>query len=227
MIISISQPTFFPWIGYFNIIQNSDVFVFLDNVKFEKHSWQMRNRIKNVSKNSDSEVWVFVPTKEVKNDTLIKDVVIDNSKNWKQKHIKTLKNNYSKSFEQIKFLTQIYDSEWDKLAKFNIESITKCCQYLGIKTELIRASDLSATGKKSELVLNICKELNADEYFATIGSKDYLEYYRDDFEDAKIKLTYHNYMHPIYKQKGNKFLPNLSILDLILSEIENAYKFIN
>ena len=98
---------------------------------------------------------------------------------------------------------------------------------IGIKTKLIRASDLSATGKKSELVLNICKELNADEYFATIGSKDYLEYYRDDFEDAKIKLTYHNYMHPIYKQKGNKFLPNLSILDLILSEIENAYKFIN
>ena len=226
MIIGIAQPTFFPWIGYYNIIKNSNMFFFLDNVKFEKHSWQMRNRVKNSSKHSDSEVWMSVPTKGVTNNTLIKDVIIDNTKNWKQKHVKTLKNNYSKSFQEIKFLTQIYDNEWNKLADFNIESITKCCQYLGIKTKLIKASDLLATGKKGDLVLNICKELNADEYFSTIGSKDYLEDYRDSFEDARIKITYHNYTHPIYKQKGNNFLPNLSILDLILSELDNAYKFI-
>ena len=226
MIVGIAQPTFFPWIGYYNIIKNSNMFVFLDNVKFEKHSWQMRNRVKNSSKHSDSEVWMSVPTKGVTNNTLIKDVIIDNTKNWKQKHVKTLKNNYSKSFQEIKFLTQIYDNEWNKLADFNIESITKCCQYLGIKTKLIKASDLLATGKKGDLVLNICKELNANEYFSTIGSKDYLEDYRDSFEDARIKITYHNYTHPIYKQKGNNFLPNLSILDLILSELDNAYKFI-
>ena len=226
MIVGIAQPTFFPWIGYYNIIKNSNMFVFLDNVKFEKHSWQMRNRVKNSSKHSDSEVWMSVPTKGVTNNTLIKDVIIDNTKNWKQKHVKTLKNNYSKSFQEIKFLTQIYDNEWNKLADFNIESITKCCQYLGIKTKLIKASDLSAAGKKGDLVLNICKELNADEYFSTIGSKDYLEDYRDSFEDARIQITYHNYTHPIYKQKGNNFLPNLSILDLILSELDNAYKFI-
>ena len=226
MIIGIAQPTFFPWIGYYNIIKNSNMFVFLDNVKFEKHSWQMRNRVKNSSKHSDSEVWMSVPTKGVTNNTLIKDVIIDNTKNWKQKHVKTLKNNYSKSFQEIKFLTQIYDNEWNKLVDFNIESITKCCQYLGIKTKLIKASDLLVMGKKSELVLNICKELNADEYFSTIGSKDYLEDYRDSFEDARIQITYHNYTHPIYKQKGNNFLPNLSILDLILSELDNAYKFI-
>ena len=226
MIVGIAQPTFFPWIGYYNIIKNSNIFVFLDNVKFEKHSWQMRNRVKNSSKHSDSEVWMSVPTKGVTNNTLIKDVIIDNTKNWKQKHVKTLKNNYSKSFQEIKFLTQIYDNEWNKLVDFNIESITKCCQYLGIKTKLIKASDLSAPGKKGDLVLNICKELNADQYFSTIGSKDYLEDYRDSFEDARIQITYHNYTHPIYKQKGNNFLPNLSILDLILSELDNAYKFI-
>ena len=135
MIVGIAQPTFFPWIGYYNIIKNSNMFVFLDNVKFEKHSWQMRNRVKNSSKHSDSEVWMSVPTKGVTNNTLIKDVIIDNTKNWKQKHVKTLKNNYSKSFQEIKFLTQIYDNEWNKLVDFNIESITKCCQYLGIKTK--------------------------------------------------------------------------------------------
>jgi|TARA_Y100001949_G_scaffold145723_2_gene129101 hypothetical protein len=226
MIVGISQPTFFPWIGYYNIIKTSKVFVFLDNVKFEKHSWQMRNRIKNSSKHNDSEVWMSVPTKAVTTRTLIKDVIIDNSKDWKQKHVKTLKNNYSKNFQQIKFLTEIYDREWNNLVDFNIESITKCCEYLGIKTKLIRASNLLALGKKGDLVLNICKELNAKEYLSTIGSKDYLEDYRDSFEDAGIKIIYHDYTHPIYKQKGNSFLPNLSILDLILSELDNAYKFI-
>ena len=167
-----------------------------------------------------------VPTKAVTSRTLIKDVIIDNSKDWKQKHVKTLKNNYSKNFQQIKFLTEIYDREWNNLVDFNIESIIKCCKYLGIKTKLIRASNLSALGKKGDLVLNICKELNAKEYLSTVGSKDYLEDYRGSFEDAGIKITYHDYTHPIYKQKGNSFLPNLSILDLILSELDKAYKFI-
>ena len=226
MIVSIAQPTFFPWIGYYNIIKNSNTFVFLDNVKFEKHSWQMRNRIKNSSKQNDSEVWMSIPTKDVTSDTLIKDVLIDNSKNWKEKHIKTLKNNYSKTFQQIKFLAQIYDKEWNRLVDFNIESIIKCCKHLGIKTKLIKASDLLVVGKKGDLVLNICKELNANEYFSTIGSKDYLEDYRSSFDDAGIKITYHDYTHPTYNQKGNNFLPNLSILDLILSELDKAHKFI-
>ena len=226
MIVSIAQPTFFPWIGYYNIIKNSDTFVFLDNVKFEKHSWQMRNRVKNSSKQDDSQVWMFIPTSDVPSDTLIKDVLIDNSKNWKEKHIKTLENNYSKTFQQTKFLPQIYDRRWNKLVDFNIESIIECCKYLKIKTKLIKASDMLAVGKKGDLVLNICKELNANEYFSTIGSKDYLEDYTSGFDDAGIKITYHDYTHPIYKQKGNSFLPNLSVLDLILSELDNAYKFI-
>ena len=83
MIVSISQPTFFPWIGYFNIIKKSDVFVFLDTVKFEKHSWQMRNRLKEVSKINESVVWIRIPTKIEKEDTLIKDVLIDNTRKWK------------------------------------------------------------------------------------------------------------------------------------------------
>ena len=86
MITSISQPTLFPWIGYFNIIKNSDVFVFLDTVKFEKHSWQMRNKLKETSKDKESAVWIKIPTKIEKTDTLIKDVLIDNNQRWKENH---------------------------------------------------------------------------------------------------------------------------------------------
>ena len=71
MIVSISQPTLFPWLGYFNIIKNSDIFVFLDNVKFEKRSWQMRNRLKATVNTDKSEEWVRIPTQLKKSDTLI------------------------------------------------------------------------------------------------------------------------------------------------------------
>ena len=103
MIVSISQPTLFPWIGYFNIIKNSDVFVFFDNVKFEKRSWQMRNRIKSVFKNDESEIWIRIPTKLSKTDTVIKDVLINNNEDWKRKHLNAFQSNMEKNMMKLFF----------------------------------------------------------------------------------------------------------------------------
>ena len=226
MKISISQPTLFPWLGYFNIIKSSDIFVFLDTVKFEKHSWQMRNRLKQISKDKESAVWIRIPTRLEKTDTMIKDVLIDNSQNWKGDHIKSFKINYGKSYDEIDFLQNMYSKDWEKLANFNIEFTTTCCKFLNIHTKLIKSSDLNCTGKKGELVFNICKELGATDYLTSVGAINYLENYRKMFENENIKIFYHNYKHPIYKQRGKTFLENLSVLDLILNEKENASKFI-
>ena len=76
MIVSISQPTLFSWIGYFNIIKNSDIFVFLDTVKFKKQCWQNRNKLKMVSKAGDSFFWIKMPVKSSNSEILIKDVLI-------------------------------------------------------------------------------------------------------------------------------------------------------
>ncbi len=106
MKISISQPTLFPWIGYFNMIKNSDVFVFLDNVKFKKQTWHMRNRLKSSSKVKETEIWVRIPTKLPKTDTMIKDVLIDNNQNWQQKHLDNFQYNYgTKVWAQLNYLT--------------------------------------------------------------------------------------------------------------------------
>ncbi len=226
MIVSISQPTLFPWMGYFNMIKNSDVFVFLDNVEFKKQTWQMRNRLKVRSKIEDSEIWIRIPTKSSKTNTLIKDVFIDNSQDWKQKHLDIFQSNYGKKYKNILFLEKLYQQDWDKIADFNIKFITECCQFLEIQTKLVFASDLQAKGKKSHLVLDICKHLNANELLANSGSKDYLERDRDIFEKENIRMSYHNYKQPRYQQKGKTFLENLSVLDLLFSELENSKKFI-
>ncbi len=226
MRISISQPTLFPWIGYFNIIKNSDIFVFFDNVKFEKRSWQMRNRIKDISKERDDFAWIRIPTRLEKTDTLIKDVLIDNAQDWKKKHLNAFKAYYGKSFEEISFLKEMYQEDWEKLSEFNIEFITRCCKFLDIKTTLMRASKMDATGKKSQLLLNICKNLGATEYLTSVGARDYLENDKEIFENEHIKIIYHEYKHPIYAQRGKTFIEYLSILDLLFNEKDNAKNFI-
>jgi hypothetical protein len=226
MIVSISQPTLFPWLGYFNIIKNSDIFVFLDNVKFEKRSWQMRNRLKATENTDKSEEWVRIPTQLKKSDTLIKDVIIDNTQDWKARHITSFRTHYGKAYENLNFLRNIYEQEWTKLSDFNIKFITDCCNFLGINTEFMMASQLPVSGKKGQLMLNICDHLSTTEYLTTVGSRNYLENYASQFVKSNIKISYHGFQHPIYKQKGGEFLPNMSILDLLFNEQENSKHFV-
>lgn len=226
MILSTSQPTLYPRVGYFNMIKNSDVFVFLDNVKFKKQTWHMRNRLKSGSKIDESEIWVHIPTNLSKTNTMIKDVLIDNSQDWKKKHLDIFQYNYGNTYRDIDFLSELYHNNWDKIADFNIEFIKKCCQYLEIETKLVRASELNLEGKKSELILDICKQLKADELLANSGSNNYLEDDKDIFQNENIKISYHNYVHLKYGQKGEKFFKDLSILDLLFSENKNSKNFI-
>jgi hypothetical protein len=226
MIVAISQPTLFPWIGYFNIIKNSDIFVFLDTVKFKKQCWQNRNRLKFVSKGGDSFFWIRMPVKSSKSDILIKDVCIDNSLDWRNEHKKTFLSNYGKEYEEIEFLQEIYKHDWQKLVDFNIEFITKCCEFLEIGTKLVKSSDMDCEGKKGDLVLDICKKLDATEYLSGVACANYLEDYRKKFDENNIRIAYHDYLDPIYNQRGTQFIEKLSILDLVFNEQKNAKNFI-
>lgn len=225
MIVSISQPTLFPWLGYFDIIKNSDIFVFLDNVKFEKRSWQMRNRLKEINKSKEQPVWIKLPTHTTQSNIDIKDVEIDNKQDWKLKHVKTFQALYGNEYKKIQFLNSMYDIDWNLLSDFNCNFIIECSKFLNIKTKFIRASELGVTGKKSELLLNICTKFDTTEYLSTIGSKDYLNQDAHLFNEKDIKIKYHQYQHPKYSQKGNVFVEQLSILDLIFNENKNSVKY--
>ena len=157
---------------------------------------------------------------------MIKDVLIDNRQDWKLKHLDYFQTNYSKKYKEITFLEKLYEQDWEKIADFNIEFITQCCQYLEISTKLVRASELEVQGKKSHLILDICKKLKATEFMPNEGSKIYLEKDKEIFDKENIKISYHRFKQPKYNQKGDEFLENLSILDLLFSEYENSKNFI-
>lgn len=225
MKIAISQPTYLPWIGYFDIIRQVDVFVFLDNVQFSKQSWQQRNKIKS----PNGALWLSVPVfKTNRYGQLIKDVVISNEDFW-EKHAKTIESNYRKAdyfHEYHKDVVKIMQLNNKKLVDLNVNLIKFFMDILGIKTQTTLASQLKVNGKRSELLVNICKELGASQYFSTIGAKTYLLEEIELFWNNNIEVYFHNYEHPTYRQNYPPFIPYLAIIDLIYNEGPNSYKII-
>lgn len=223
---AISQPTYLPWMGYFGMIDLVDVFVFYDDVQFEKCSWQCRNRIKLPDGNA---IWLSVPSMRDELDTLIYDVKIKEHPDWAKKHWLTIYHSYLKAacfnLYQEK-IESIYKMKHESLCDLNIYIIKELTKLLGIKSPVfIRSSELTGlTGKKTDRVLSVLEKIGADEYISTEGTKVYLE--TDKFKQKGIKLYWYIYNHPVYPQMGNDFIPYLSAVDLLFNTGGKAIGYI-
>lgn len=211
---AIMQPTYLPWPGYFNLIAQVDIFVFLDDVQFEKRSWQSRNR---VLLNSSSH-WLTVPVKLNSRSQKINSVLIDEEQNWREKHRLLLNHAYARNpfKHQITELVElICDDSLKYLADLNIELIKACAKNLCLNTTFLSASEINAGGKRSEHLLNICRKLGCTEYLSPIGSADYL---KEDglFTNSEVRLSFQNFAPKSYVQLGSSdFISHLSIVDVI------------
>lgn len=218
LIISIHQPNYIPWLGYFEKILSSDVFVFLDDVQYEKNYVINRNKIRT----SEGSAWMTIPVK-AKHNSLVNNVKIDNSQSWALKHKKSIMINYSKSDfvkNYVDFFDALYEKKFDFLIDINIEIIRYVMKELDIKTKTIFSSELDIQGKGSDRILNICKSLDADLYISGQFGKNYLN--MEDFKNNNIAIVFQNFIHPIYKQCYSPFMPNMSIIDLLFNEGANS-----
>lgn len=221
MIISIHQPQYLPWDNFFKKIKKSDCFIFLDNVEFQKNGLQNRNQIKT----SNGPIWLTVPIKQ-KLGQKISDVEIDNSKDWKKKHWKTISENYNKSsyFDNFKENFQnIFLSDWNNLSELNIKIILEILMILNIKTKIYKASDLNVQGRSTELLVNLCKKIKSKTYLSGEGGKNYLDL--EKFKEAGIKVIFEkNINQKPYKQNYDKlgFMTNLSIIDNLFNNGKKA-----
>lgn len=220
--ISIHQPVYLPWLGFFKKIISSDIFVFLDDVQYEKNGWQNRNKIRT----NDGEIWVTVPVNS-KSKTLLKDITIDNSSNWAKKHSKSISHNYSKAKFFDKHwndFERIYQKKIDRLIDLNLEIIKLLMKKLKIQTKTILASELKISEQGSQRILEICKALGADSYLSGSVGKDYLKL--NDFTDNSINVNFQNFKHPIYNQVFEPFHPNMSAIDLLYNEGEQSERIL-
>lgn len=223
--IAIMQPTYLPWCGYMRMIKDVDIFVFLDDVQFSKRSWQQRNRIRT----SNGELWLTVPVlNKGMIDQKLNEVRIDPESNFFKKHIKTLREAYSKSAFSRDLINGIEALELTKelyLADLNIKLIKWMASYLNITTNTLRSSELISTGKNAEYLANICEELSLNKYVSAPSSISYIDK-SDAFVKKGIEIIYFEYTHPMYSQYRNGFLPNMSCIDLILNEGPNSRNLI-
>lgn len=219
---AIMQPTYFPWIGYFSLIDAVDVFVFLDNVKIEKHSWHVRNKIKT----ANGPIFLTVPVNlpQGRMATLINEARLSRTDNWQERHLKSLMLTYKRSpFFAAVFpvLQALIETKADvNLADFNIKIITTIAKKLGIATKFVRASELTGVeGEKDLRLISICRRLKCQEYLSPIGSACYIDKLRagGQFPTHGVKLRYHNFEHPAYNQMYDQFLPYMSVVDLLFN----------
>ena len=187
MIVTISQPRYLPWLGYFHRLAVSDVFVYLDNVQYTPRDWENRNKVKT----DQGWCWLTVPVK-ARYQALIPEVLVDNAQSWHKKHWQTIQTFYKAAPHFRAYagaLQEIYEGNtWDTLLDLNIHLTGILCGYLGITPpRFLKASDLKAPGKGSELILNLCRALGAEVYLSGSEGRNYLD--TAAFEEANISLA--------------------------------------
>lgn len=223
MRIAIAQPTYLPWLGYFDLIDQVDQFVLLDSVQFEKQSWQQRNRIKTPR----GLAWLTIPVVfRGRLNQNIADVTI-RVPEFFHDHLRAIELNYRRA----PFFEQYYDELRRRietslsslsLAELTISLLRWFAEVIGVTTPMIRSSEIPAHGKRTELLAEICVSLGASAYLSPPGSSEYLLDELPAMTDRGIDVSFHHYEHPVYRQLFPPFLPYACILDLLFNEGGNA-----
>ena len=225
MIVSINQPAYLPWLGYFERIASSDLHIVLDHVQFEKNSMTNRNKLRT----SQGWSWLTVPVSSSGKfgNMAISDVNIPLNTRWQKKHWNSIRSSYSKSEYfalHERFFESIYSREWEKLDLLIGEITNYLLQSIGIATPLMLSSEMAPLQSKSELVLELCLKAGADCYLSGAMGRDYLDL--DAFRLNGIEVQFQEYRHPQYRQLHGEFLPYMSVIDLLFNEGPNSLKIL-
>ncbi len=234
MKLGIMQPYFFPYIGYFQLINAVDTFVFYDDVNFIKKGWIHRNQI--LINNSPS--LFTIPCKDVSQNKLINEIKLDFTKKDKSKFLKKVELAYKKApcFDQVyELISNIINyNQSEMVSDLAIKSVKIVCDYLDISKEFKKSSKTHSDSvglEKQKRLIVICEKESADNYINPIGGNTL--YNINDFKKFNIQLSFIESKPIIYKQLSDSFTPNLSIIDvlmfndkLIINKFLNSYKLI-
>ena len=209
------QPGYLPWLGFFDQLRRADVFVYYDDVQYDKHGWRNRNRVKTQS----GVQWLTVP---VRHSGLgfpsILDVEIDRRQSWGRKHVATLRQAYSRSPHAAQYfpeLEEILCRPWERLVDLDIALVDAMRRWLGWSPRIERSSELGIPGERSERLVRICQRFGARTYLSGSAARAYLD--TALFERHGIAVEWQDYPHPVYRQLHGEFVPYLSAIDLLLN----------
>ncbi len=215
MKIGVMQPYFFPYIGYFQLLNMVDRYVVYDNIKFSNIKWGFRNRILINGKAS----YFRVKAIKASQNKAFNEIEVSSDIESKKKNIRALECAYKNApcFSTVMpKLEQFLLSDYDNLAECNIASNRLVCDYLGIKTEILRFSELDCDKAltKQYRIYDVCHVLGGDEYINSIGGTHLYDF--EEFRRNGIELAFLKTDDITYPQFGGAFVPNLSIIDVMM-----------
>lgn len=223
----ILQPSYVPWRGYFDQIRRADVFVFYDDVQYDKHGWRNRNRIKTAA----GVQWLTIPvfSRGVVTDGLpSNEIRIRWDPDWSAKHTATLRHAYGRAphfHRYIGLLEEAYAARPERLVDLTIPLTMRLAAELGISaTRFLRSSELRARGDQTERLVGILREVGADHYLSGPSARAYLD--EAQLRAAGISLEYVAYDYPPYPQSYPPYEPAVSILDLLFMTGSEAPRYI-
>lgn len=209
--IGILQPGYMPWLGFFEQVYRSDIFVIYDDVQYDKNGWRNRNRIKC----QQGIQWLTVPVRGL---APINEVLIVQG-NWQRKHLAAIQHCYKKSpyFEEVfPILKSILSREWHYLADLDMEIINAVLDYLGLSRPIVRSGTLGIEEDNPTMrLVKICRHFNADIFYEGASGRNYLA--EDEFVKNGIKLQFQDYSCVPYPQLFGKFVEKLSIIDVLFN----------
>lgn len=223
----ILQPSYIPWRGVFDLIRKADVFVFYDDVQYDKHGWRNRNRIKT----ANGPIWLTIPVETkgaVSQGVPIKDIRISWIQDWARKHWSSISQSYAKApfFRALAPLIEpFFQRKDERLADFTINTTIALARLLGIEhTKFVRSSDYQLDGAKTDRLIQLLTLAGANHYISGPSARDYIE--PEKFEAAGIGLEYIEYAYREYPQLHPPYDPQVSILDLLFMTGPDALKWI-
>ncbi|MGH8196514.1 MAG: WbqC family protein [Woeseiaceae bacterium] len=211
------QPNFFPWMGYFDKVRRSDVFVFLDAVSYPKSgnsmgSWCNRVRIDVQGKPS----WLGCAVKREHGQQKICDVLIDDERPWRAKLLKTLAMNYRRSANfarAMEVIEPLVLNAETRLAEFNMHAIEMICRVLGVRGRLVRQTELPMHRQATGLLIDITKAMGCNTYLCGGGAQEYQQ--DEQFAREGVRLEHQNFSPQPYREP-ERFIPGLSVIDYLM-----------
>lgn len=218
-IVAIHQPTFFPWLGYFNKIARCDVFVVLDSVQFPKKGGTWANRVKLLINGQPD--WVTMPVdRSYHGVRSYGEMRIDSAAAWRDKLLQTIRTNYGATacFDEVfPAIEDLISNSTTGLTDYNLSAILYLAKALGLDVaKIILASKVKAEGAGTDLLVSITKAVSGTAYLCGGGASEYQE--DEKFAAAGLDLIYQNFKHPVYEQANTReFVPGLSVIDALMN----------
>ena len=219
------QSNYLPWIGYFDLIRNSDLCIFYDDVQFTKNDWRNRNLIKN----SNGLSWLTVPVGQSISRKIDQVRILDDS--WQLQHKRKISVTYGNFNNNRDYLSELINflyvrNSWNNLSVLNQSSIIKIStEFLRINTKFDSSVNHKINGKGEERLLNLLEVVGVTEYLSGPAGRNYLE--ANNFKKRGVKLKFFEYPdYPIYGQIYKPFEPKVSVIDLLFSLGDNAHLYL-